>query len=204
MKIYTKKGDRGMTSLYDGTSIEKHDLRIEVLGQLDHLNSAMGLILAFFPAEENQKIDYHTSLTKEIGQIQSTLFELGSILAQNSNTQEKNLPENLPETHDTTWITDQTIALENSIDTMSALLPPLKQFILPGGTKIAAFSHNARSTCRCVERLLSKLHHATSLPLAILAYINRLSDYLFTLSRMANYMENIEDSKWTSVTKKNL
>lgn len=195
MKIYTKKGDAGETGLFMSGRFAKDAPRLEAIGQVDHLNSALSLIATHLPildanfqGEKRERID---AIARELAQIQSLLFDVGAVLAQEMDQ------ENPPQ-----WMERYIADLEESIDSMTQELPPLRAFILPGGTQGAAFAHHARSTCRKTERTLVTLQRSEpSLPPQILAYINRLSDYLFTLARYINFVLGIEDILWQAIDK---
>lgn len=180
MKIYTKRGDQGETSLYGGARVPKDDLRIRTYGGLDEMNSIIGLSLA----EGQLSSGIQTSLTR----IQSELFQLGAELA----TQRKKVSG--------TKLIDssQVSALELEIDEMEKDLPALKTFILPGGSKAAATIHLARAVCRRAERELITLNRAEPLRPTVLQYINRLSDYLFVVARYINFLDKRADTPWVS------
>ncbi|MBI3396526.1 MAG: cob(I)yrinic acid a,c-diamide adenosyltransferase [Spirochaetia bacterium] len=175
MKIYTKKGDSGQTQLASGEHVRKSHERVDLYGTVDELNSCMGAAAAFFegaPLEETKR---------EFEQIQSLLFELGSELAGWKG------PE--PAIRE-----DDVIVLERSIDRMTSGLAALKHFILPGGTKGASLTHVARSVCRRLERMMTD----RSVDAGAYKYINRLSDYLFTVARYANASAGVADISWKS------
>ena len=160
-KIYTRKGDEGYTTLGD-RSLSKDDLLVEAVGTVDELNSAIGLVLAL-PIQEK---DIKQCLT----QIQHDLFDLGG---------ELHLPEHIAIT------AGKIVQLEQQLDAWNATLPPLKEFLLPGGNPTSAACHIARTVCRRAERCLVRLHRQMSLTNPdILKYINRLSDVLFVTARM--------------------
>jgi len=165
MKIYTKKGDQGETSLIGGMRVPKYDLRIESYGTVDELNSYLGVV-------RDQEIDQ--KYKNELISIQQILFTIGSHLAVGKEGSKIKLPE-LKQEH----ITD----LENSIDAMDSELPPMRFFVLPGGHQSVSFCHVARCVCRRAERLVVHLSSEEIVNDLILQYLNRLSDYLFMLSR---------------------
>ena len=165
MKIYTKKGDQGETSLIGGMRVPKYDLRIESYGTVDELNSYIGVV-------RDQEID--PKYKNELISIQQILFTIGSHLAVGKEGSKIKLPE-LKQEH----ITD----LENSIDAMDSELPPMRFFVLPGGHQSVSFCHVARCVCRRAERLVVHLSSEEIVNDLILQYLNRLSDYLFMLSR---------------------
>lgn len=178
MKIYTKTGDKGMTGLYGGTRVSKSSPRISAYGDIDELNALLGVVRAETP---------HDQLKKVLGEIQTTLFTLGAQLAS---------PNVDPKIE---VITSKHIdGLERQIDVISETLAPMRNFILPGGGKTSALLHLARTVCRRAERAAV---HLSQLPGEtvdhwVLIYINRLSDFLFILARLANQLEKIEDVPW--------
>ena len=164
MKIYTKTGDKGETSLIGGQRVPKTHERLEAYGSVDELNSWIGLIAA-------QDIDeQHKTL---LHNIQQQLFVVGSHLACAA----QDVAATLPKLH-----ADDIALLEQSIDEMDAQLPKLKNFIMPGGNTVSAYCHIARTVCRRAERNILKITDFTPSD-AILIYINRLSDFLFVLAR---------------------
>lgn len=169
MKLYTKTGDKGLTGLLGGTRVLKADLRISLYGEVDELNSHVGLIRAY--------TDKNFSQYMVLKNIQSRLFDLGSQMACEPEERSKfNLPD-LNEEH--------VSELETAIDEMTSKLPVLKNFVLPTGTHGAAHAHVARTVCRRVERNFVAFHkvHPGDLKDIHLIYINRLSDYLFVVAR---------------------
>lgn len=185
MKIYTKTGDEGFTSLIGGTRVPKHNIRIESYGTVDELNSWVGLI-------RDQQIDAaHKEILK---QIQETLFVIGSHLAADPERSKMKLP-------------DLDIAevelLEKTIDKMNEQLPDLTHFILPGGNTIVSYCHLARCVCRRAERVTTSLAEAGTVESMVIIYLNRLSDYLFVLARkLANELKTPEN-QWIPNAKKN-
>jgi len=165
-KIYTKTGDKGETSLIGGTRVPKYHIRIESYGTIDELNSYIGLIIDTSPQDSE-----HCEI---LFSIQDKLFTIGSILATDPGKSKMKIPD----------IKDSDIKLlEEQIDKMDASLPELKNFILPGGHITASYCHIARCICRRAERLTVHLADTTEVPQLVLTYLNRLSDYLFILSR---------------------
>lgn len=172
MKIYTKTGDKGKTSLFGGTRVPKYHLRIEAYGTVDELNSYIGLI-------RDQKIDAHT--TEILLKIQNELFTLGSMLA---TPPEKELLKSGKERLNINKVGEESVELlENEIDQMNESLPPMSHFILPGGHTTVSFCHITRCICRKAERITTLLSDESSINPQILVYLNRLSDYLFVLAR---------------------
>lgn len=179
MKIYTKTGDGGQTGLFAGPRVAKDDARIEAYGAVDELNAWIGLVRAEAPT---------SAIDAVLARIQHELFAVGAELAT---------PD--PDARNLRLIgQEQIAALEAAIDRNEALLAPLEQFILPGGTRIASQLHVARCVCRRAERRLVTL--AASQPQAsfstLIAYLNRLSDLLFVLARVANAIAGMPDVPW--------
>jgi len=185
MKIYTKTGDTGKTSLFGGTRVPKYDLRIEAYGTIDELNSHIGLI-------RDQKIDKHTATL--LLKIQHELFTIGSMLA---TPQEKKILKSGKERLNISKINNTSVeALENEIDSMNKTLPEMTHFILPGGHTTVSFCHIARCICRRAERISTQLSDESSVEPLILMYLNRLSDYLFVLARKLTSDNNAQEIKW--------
>lgn len=177
MKIYTKTGDRGDTGLFGGPRVRKDDPRIEAYGAVDELNAALGLARCE-PLDE--------PLDSLLASIQNELFELGAELAT---------PD--PQRLGTHTIAAAHIArLEAAIDQYEAKLEPLKAFILPGGTRSAALLHLARTVCRRAERRLVTLADREAISADLMIYLNRLSDLLFVLARLANRAAGLADVPW--------
>ncbi len=178
MKIYTKTGDKGETSLIGGTRVPKNHIRIETYGTVDELNSWIGLI-------RDQKInESHISLLLEI---QDRLFTIGSILASDRENPKMKLPE----------ISENDILiLEKAIDEMDNSLEPMKSFVLPGGHTTLSYCHIARCVCRRAERLTVSLAETEKVNELIIKYLNRLSDYLFTLSRKLAQELGVIEHPW--------
>lgn len=178
MKVYTKKGDSGTTQLIGGTRIPKFSLRIEAYGTIDELNSYIGLI-------RDQKM--HTTYIEQLIEIQDRLFTLGSLLAKDPEKDKMKLPE----------IHASDIQhLENWIDEMDTQLEPMTSFILPGGHTTVSYTHIARCICRRGERIISELNEHSTVNPVILAYVNRLSDYLFVLGRKLTKDLNAKEIPW--------
>ncbi len=191
MKIYTKTGDKGTTSLFGGTRVPKYHLRIEAYGTVDELNSYIGLINCQKIAENHAK-----SLLK----IQNELFTLGSMLA---TPQDKEKLKNGKERLNIPKINDSSIEfLENEIDKMNEELPTMTHFVLPGGNLIVSYCHIARCICRRAERISVQLNDETTIDSQILMYLNRLSDYLFVLARKLTYENEIAEIPWIPEKKK--
>ncbi|MCX6166721.1 MAG: cob(I)yrinic acid a,c-diamide adenosyltransferase [Sphingobacteriales bacterium] len=178
MKIYTKTGDQGQTSLIGGTRVPKHHLRIESYGTVDELNSYIGLI------RDQQVSEHQQNLLKEI---QDRLFTIGSALASDPEKSKMKIPDLHQEDIE---------LLEKEIDTMTADLPDLRHFILPGGSNAVSFCHLARCVCRRAERICVHLSEDSFVDEKVMVYLNRLSDYLFVLSRKLCFDNQIEEYKW--------
>lgn len=182
MKIYTRTGDAGSTGLFGGPRVSKDDARIEAYGTVDELNATIGLART---AGVSENVD------SELDQVQHELFSIGAELAT---------PD--PDQHDLRVIGQQHIAqLETWIDQHENKLEPLKQFILPGGSLAASHLHLARAVCRRSERRVVTLASLESDPIegvsdSVIIYLNRLSDYLFVLSRMVNHESGVAEVKW--------
>jgi cob(I)alamin adenosyltransferase len=185
MKIYTKTGDNGTTALFGGTRVAKYHIRIESYGTIDELNSWIGLI-----RDQNIKQESKDILIN----IQDKLFIIGAVLATDP---EKAVLKNGKERLNITKIRDIDIELlENEMDAMDAQLPPMTHFVLPGGHTTVSYCHLARTVCRRAERLASHLNELEPFEENVLSYINRLSDYLFVLSRKLAMELNAEEVKW--------
>ncbi len=177
MKIYTKTGDTGKTSLLGGKRVSKADLRIDAYGTVDELNAFIGLL-------RDQEINYKREyLMKEV---QDRLFTIGSVLASEPGKSVKH-----PDLHE-----EDLDVLEKEIDQMEALLPPLRNFVLPGGHQVVSFCHLARTVCRRTERCIIALMEVEEVDEIIIKYLNRLSDYLFVLGRLISKELGIEEVTW--------
>ena len=179
-KIYTKTGDKGKTSLIGGTKILKSDLRIEAYGTVDELNSYIGLVNDYCSDAHSKNI---------LKEIQDRLFTIGSSLARDPK---KEIKLHIPDLHET----DITL-LEKEIDGINKALPEMKNFILPGGHPAVSITHIARCVCRRAERCCVNLKERESnLEPLIIKYLNRLSDYLFVLSRYIGMKNNAPEIIW--------
>ena len=178
MKIYTKKGDKGETGLLGGTRVKKSHIRIESYGTVDELNSWIGLI-------RDQNIDNHS---KEILiHIQDRLFTIGSHLASDPAKKGMKIPD----------IKEEDITrLENEMDKMNESLPEMKSFVLPGGHTTVSYCHIARCVCRRAERCAVGLASQEKVDDILIKYLNRLSDYLFVLSRKLSQDLKAEETPW--------
>ncbi|TDQ11121.1 cob(I)yrinic acid a,c-diamide adenosyltransferase [Pedobacter metabolipauper] len=179
MKIYTKTGDKGLTSLIGGTRVPKFHLRIECYGTVDELNSYIGLISC-------QEIDVHYQ--KMLKEIQDRLFTVGASLAADPEKSRMKIPD----------LHDSDISLlEQEMDDMNDKLPPLTNFVLPGGNTVVSYCHIARCICRRAERLTVELANESFVDGKMTIYLNRLSDYLFVLGRKLCLDLKTEEIIWT-------
>ena len=202
--IYTKTGDKGTTSLYNGERKSKTDITFEVLGQIDHLNSQIGfakeqckLALEHAEAKESNPERHEFVEKEQLENIQNRLFEIGSHVATPRDSSKGEDDKKLYTVFDETYIE----MLEQWIDTYDNDLPPLKSFILPGGGIGSASLHLCRTSCRTVERNLFYLINDEKVDISVGRYINRLSDYFFTLARVMSQKCNIEDTVYKSEQK---
>ena len=180
LKIYTKTGDLGKTSLIGGTKVSKSNIRIETYGTVDELNSYIGLV------SDHSTDDHSKDILKEI---QDRLFTIGSSLACDPEKEPKMKLPDLKET--------DVELLENEIDKMNEILPPMKFFILPGGNIAISTTHVARCICRRAERWCVNMQdHDLFVDPLIIKYLNRLSDYLFVLARYIGLLLNVPENAW--------
>ncbi|MBL7889513.1 MAG: cob(I)yrinic acid a,c-diamide adenosyltransferase [Bacteroidia bacterium] len=177
-KVYTKTGDKGQTSLIGGTRVPKHHIRIETYGTVDELNSYIGLI-------RDQEID--PAAKQVLIEIQDRLFTIGSSLASDPEKSKMKIPD-LKE--------EDIVFLEKEIDNMDETLPEMKSFVLPGGHTTVSFCHIARCVCRRAERLTIQLSESGFVDELVIKYLNRLSDYLFVLSRKLSQDLNAQEIPW--------
>ena len=180
MKIYTKTGDKGLTSLIGGTRVPKSSLRIECYGTVDELNSHIGLV---------SDQDVNAARRPFLKEIQDRLFTMGSALA--ADPEKSNMK--LPDLH----AADVTL-LEDEMDRLNAGLPELRAFILPGGHPAVSQAHVARCVCRRAERLVIHLGEESFVAELVVVYLNRLSDFLFVLSRAMAHELGVEEVTWTA------
>ena len=179
MKIYTKSGDAGETGLFGGGRVPKDDVRVDAYGEVDELNATLGLARGFA---------LPTDLDALLHRLQDQLFTLGAVLATPSDTKASSyIPELKAE-----WAED----MERAIDGFETELPKMTHFVLPGGTQAAAALHLARTVCRRAERRVVPLLRAGKIPQAVVVYLNRLSDLLFVMARLANHRAGGPDVKW--------
>ncbi|WP_128332064.1 cob(I)yrinic acid a,c-diamide adenosyltransferase [Apibacter sp. HY039] len=185
MKIYTKTGDKGITSLYGGTRVPKNDIRIQAYGDVDELNSYLGFIRSYTKQKE---------LDDQLQVIQNSLFDLGAELATPSK--KMILANGKPRL--ACLISEKQISfLEEWIDAMESELPALTQFILPTGCQATSVSHIARTICRRSERSVISLNEQEELRPLCYIYLNRLSDYLFVLARYFGHLAGHKETPWT-------
>jgi len=181
MKIYTRSGDEGETALFGGGRVPKSHIRVEAYGAVDELNAALGMAVAVVADGE---IGTHLTL------VQQDLFNLGSSLAtpgaENGTARPATPPLPL----------DRIVEMEGWIDDASQEMPPLRAFILPGGSQGAAALHLARTVCRRAERAVVRLSHEEGVDPGVLRYLNRLSDLLFAYARLENHRGDIPDVLW--------
>ncbi len=187
MRVYTRQGDQGQTSLGDGRRVLKNDPRIETCGTIDELNSALGVAAAWSRSDQSKEI------CDLLLRLQRRLFDLGADLGAPRNSSQA-APVQRIRSADSTW-------LEKQIDLAAAQLPPLKQFILPGGSGLAAHLHLARTICRRAERRLIALMEKEDVGPEALVYLNRLGDLLFMLARLANHRQGVGDTPWSGGVK---
>lgn len=178
MKIYTKTGDKGLTSLIGGTRVPKSSLRIDCYGTVDELNSHIGLL---------RDQDVNATRRDLLKEIQDRLFTIGASLASDPEKSKMKIPD----LHDT----DVTL-LEEEMDRMNVQLPELRVFVLPGGHQSVSFAHVARCVCRRAERLVIHLREDSFVADLVVMYLNRLSDYLFVLSRQMAHDLGAEEVSW--------
>lgn len=179
MKIYTKTGDAGDTGLFGGARVSKASARVETYGEVDELNSLLGLVLSE---------PFDTELSALLTNVQSRLFDLGAELA---TAPDSKVALGIPLLDDA-----EVTVLEQAIDRYEAELSPLKTFVLPGGTRAASYLHVARTVCRRAERRLVALSADEAVRPVLVRYLNRLSDALFVFARLANHRAGIADVPW--------
>lgn len=179
MKIYTKTGDKGETSLFGGKRVSKAHLRIDSYGTVDELNSHIGLLRDVAQSEDDREILYT---------IQNKLFVIGSILASDPDKEKSKMIPDVLES--------DIELLEKGIDSMNESLEPLQSFILPGGHVHVSYCHIARCVCRRAERMVVDLSTIESVEELTIRYLNRLSDFLFVLARKWAVDLKVEEIKW--------
>ena len=182
MAIYTRTGDRGKTSLFSGKRVYKDNLRVEAYGTIDELNSVIGVAVSYIKVGKIKKDA--RQLRRVLLGIQSDLFYIGSYLAD------------LPDIIDDINLTERVEEAEKSVDYFLAVLPPITNFVLPGGGSLGAFLHLARTVARRAERQLVKLSGKEKVDERAIKYINRLSDLLYAAARFANNLEKVKETTW--------
>ena len=178
MKIYTKTGDKGMTSLYGGKRVSKDDIRIEAYGTVDELNAHIGHLISVLPSSIDEK--------PLLLEIQKRLFTIGSNLASDP---EKEIP--VPD-----LVEDDIQLLENAMDNIDAIVDPLKTFVLPGGSTENSIAHLCRTVSRRAERRIISLSNEAEIDEILIRYVNRLSDYFFMLGRYIAYSLGDKEIPW--------
>jgi cob(I)alamin adenosyltransferase len=179
MKIYTKTGDKGLTSLIGGTRVPKSSLRIDCYGTVDELNSYVGVL-------RDQEVN--APRREVLKEIQDRLFTIGAHLATDPD---KDTHQRIPDLH-----TEDVALLEKEMDRMDKVLTPLREFVLPGGHQAVSFGHVARCVCRRAERLVIHLSEESPVEDLVVMYLNRLSDYLFVLSRAMAHDLGVAEVTW--------
>lgn len=177
-RIYTRTGDKGETGLVGGARVPKDSLRVDAYGSVDELNSVLGIARAFLHDHE---------LDNLLAELQKDLFVVGADLASTAEHQQRNAPRISEE---------KVVAMENTIDKFEAELSPLRAFILPGGGVAGSILHNARTVARRAERRVITLSKAEAVNEQLLPYMNRLSDLLFVMARLANHRESKREIEW--------
>jgi cob(I)alamin adenosyltransferase len=174
MRVYTKFGDKGNTQLLGGSVVPKNDLRVEAYGNVDELNSILGIAISFSDI---------TELQDSLRRVQNDLFVIGAELASKGARARQIAPSRVSD-------------LESEIDSMWDQLPPLQNFILPGGSKEASILHHARTVCRRAERAIIALSQKEPVNPDIIIYVNRVGDLLFTQARFVNHRKKVPESIW--------
>jgi len=197
MPIYTRTGDKGQTSLFNGQRVSKADLRVEAYGTVDDLNSAIGVVIAEVQSSKFKVQSYGSTsspsraksrdsskLKTELTELQNDLFDIGSCLAN-------------PTAEPLEYLQDRVRNFEKEIDKMTEEMPSLANFILPGGGRIGSLIHFARTVTRRAERRVVTLGEREKIDKNIIMYLNRLSDLLFTMARFVNYREEQKEIIWS-------
>lgn len=182
-KVYTRTGDAGMTRLAGGQQVWKDDLRVEAYGAVDELNAAIGVVRAFSAGAKGPR----ARLERELRWIQNKLFDLGGLLATKPGQVFPNMPR----------LTEQDVTrLEKLMDRCQQDLPPLAEFILPGGGRVPSLLHQARTICRRAERVCVRLSRQDEVDAVLIAFLNRLSDALFVLARWVGKLSRQPELLW--------
>lgn len=179
MKIYTKTGDKGKTSLFDGTRVLKNNIRVDTYGTVDELNSTIGVLISFLTQEKIKDL---------LQTIQKDLLDIGSYFA--------NPQENISESF-ALYLEERISEFEKTIDMYSSQLPELRNFVLPGGSTAGAFCHVARTLTRRAERKIITFSQVEKVDDIVIKYFNRLSDLFFMMSRFVNSHEKVKEIIWT-------
>lgn len=190
MKLYTRTGDDGTTGLFSGTRVAKDHPRVEAYGTVDELNAALGLAGAACGAEDT----FPRRVLEILIPLQSRLFDIGADLATPDGAKNEAKIERITDEH--------VEEVERWIDEVDGGNPPMKHFILPGGTELAARLHVARTVCRRAERLMVQLGHAEPISAGAVRYVNRVSDLLFAMARRANVEAGVMDIPWVPARKR--
>jgi cob(I)alamin adenosyltransferase len=198
MAIYTRKGDKGRTSLFNKQKVYKYDIRVEAYGTVDELNSAIGLVQSSIrqlaDKIQKQSASWRTKFKIELENIQNDLLEIGSSLA--NPAQSPASPAGRSRFKARSYLAKRGKEFENFIDEMTEKMPKLQNFILPGGGRVGAELHLARAISRRAERRVVRLNSKEKIDRNILIYLNRLSDLFFTMSRFANFKERKKETIW--------
>ena len=182
--IYTRTGDKGMTSLVGGARVSKTHVRLEAYGTIDELSAELGLLHTYLTEEQDASL---------ILWVQNKLFTVGSYLATDQQLTELRIESQVHE--------EDIQRLEAAIDEADAMLPPLKAFVIPGGGREAAVAHVCRTVCRRAERRILEMGETCEVDELVISFMNRLSDYLFVLSRKLNLLKNKEEFYWNKSCK---
>jgi len=189
MKLYTRTGDDGTTGLFSGTRVSKDHPRIEAYGTVDELNSTLGLVAAGCDPEHA----FEARLLEIVGLLQSRLFDIGADLATPEGGRNEEKIQRIGDAH--------VEEAERFIDEIDGGNAPMRHFVMPGGTELAARLHLARTVCRRAERLMITLNHSEPVGSPAIQYVNRVSDLLFAAARRANHERGVADVPWIPATK---
>lgn len=188
VKIYTRTGDEGKTSLFGGRRVSKADLRVEAYGTVDELNSVIGIVVSEYQRVNIKKQEYIAKIKNELMKIQRDLFEIGATLANPKS-----------QAHNSNYLQKRVGEFEKFIDEMTEELPELRNFILSGGGKTGALLQFARTVCRRAERQIVALSKHEEVNESVLMYFNRLSDLFFTMARFVNHKEGRKEIVWKRI-----
>ena len=187
MPIYTRKGDKGKTSLFGGTRVSKADLRVEAYGTVDELNSVIGVVLSEIQNSKVKNQNYKSKVESKLTEIQNNLLDIGAMLAN---------PDIRSQKLGVSSLSKRVKEFEDFIDEMTDAMPKLSNFILPGGGKTGAILQFARAVSRRAERRVVKLAEKEAIDSNIVMYMNRLSYLLFTMARFINFKEKQKEIIW--------